>query len=222
MATVSSASSSPTFVSGGQTTLANSALASNFQSFLTLLTTQLKNQNPLEPLNTNEFTQQLVQFAGVEQQLKMNDTLSSLLTLNKTNAMTNALNFVGKTVTADGSTTRLVSGNAEWRINLPRAAREVAITIKDKDGNVVFTEKKNTMTAGTNSYVWNGRTSTGSLATDGDYTLTAAAIDTAGASMTAKTELSGVVDSVDLSTSTAMLRIGTLQVAMDKVTSISR
>lgn len=221
MATVSSASNSPTFVSGGQTTLNNSALASNFQSFLTLLTTQLKNQNPLEPLNTNEFTQQLVQFAGVEQQLKMNDTLSSLLTLNKTNTMTNALNFVGKTVTADGSTTKLASGRADWRISLPRDARAVTITIKDKDGNVVFTEQK-PMTAGTNSYVWNGKTSTGSIAPDGEYTLTAAATDSTGASMTAKTELSGIVDGVDLSTNTAMLRIGTLQVAMDKVTSISR
>ncbi|MGL5734402.1 MAG: flagellar hook capping FlgD N-terminal domain-containing protein, partial [Beijerinckiaceae bacterium] len=77
MATISNATT-PTFVSGGTTTLNNSALANNFQSFLTLLTTQLKNQNPLEPLNTNEFTQQLVQFASVEQQLKMNDTLGSL------------------------------------------------------------------------------------------------------------------------------------------------
>lgn len=221
MATVSGTSSSPTFVSGGKTTLSNNMLASNFQSFLTLLTTQLKNQNPLEPLNTNDFTQQLVQFAGVEQQLKMNDTLASLLTLNKTNNMTNALNFVGKTVTADGSTTKLASSRAEWRINLPRDAREVAVTIKDKDGNVVFTEKK-AMTAGTNPYVWNGRTSTGTLATDGDYTLTAAAIDASGATMTAKTELSGIVDGVDLSSTTPMLRIGTLQVAMDKVTSISR
>ncbi|MGL4494370.1 MAG: flagellar hook assembly protein FlgD [Beijerinckiaceae bacterium] len=220
MATISNATT-PTFVSGGTTTLNNSALANNFQSFLTLLTTQLKNQNPLEPLNTNEFTQQLVQFASVEQQLKMNDTLGSLLALNKTNTMTNALNFVGKTVTADGSTTKLSNGSAEWRINLPRTAREVAITIKDKDGNVVFTESK-PMTAGTNTYLWNGKNSTGALASDGDYTLTATAIDTSGQGMTAKTELSGIVDGVDLSSGTPLIRIGTLQVAMDRVTSISR
>ncbi|MGL5736343.1 MAG: flagellar hook assembly protein FlgD, partial [Beijerinckiaceae bacterium] len=130
-------------------------------------------------------------------------------------------NFVGKTVTADGSTTKLSNGSAEWRINLPRTAREVAITIKDKDGNVVFTESK-PMTAGTNTYLWNGKNSTGALASDGDYTLTATAIDTSGQGMTAKTELSGIVDGVDLSSGTPLIRIGTLQVAMDRVTSISR
>ena len=63
---------------------AGSTLAGNFQTFLTLLTTQLQNQNPLDPLDTNQFTQQLVQFAGVEQQLKTNDQLTSLVSLQKT------------------------------------------------------------------------------------------------------------------------------------------
>src|SRR6267154_2364876 len=58
-------------------------LASNFSTFLTLLTTQLKNQNPLDPLDTNQFTQQLVQFAGVEQQMKQNDQLATLISIEK-------------------------------------------------------------------------------------------------------------------------------------------
>ena len=73
-------------------------IAGNFQTFLTLLTTQLKNQNPLDPLDTNQFTSQLVQFARVEQQLKSNDQLSSLVSLQQTAQNTAALEFVGQKV----------------------------------------------------------------------------------------------------------------------------
>src|SRR5438876_9532024 len=72
-----------------------STLAGNFQTFLQLLTTQLQNQNPLDPLDTNQFTQQLVQFAGVEQQLKTNDQLTQLVSLQQTTQATQALGFVG-------------------------------------------------------------------------------------------------------------------------------
>ena len=88
-------------------------LADNFQTFLTLLTTQLKNQNPLDPLDTNQFTQQLVQFAQVEQQLKSNDQLSTLVSLQQTAQATQALNFVGSTAVVDGSTAALTNGSAE-------------------------------------------------------------------------------------------------------------
>src|SRR5476649_1984522 len=83
----------------------SNTIAGNFQTFLTLLTTQLKNQNPLDPLDTNQFTQQLVQFAGVEQQLKSNDQLTTLVSLQQTAQSTQALGFVGKTAVVDGSTT---------------------------------------------------------------------------------------------------------------------
>src|SRR3990170_788928 len=83
------------------------SIANNFDQFLTLLTTQLKNQSPLDPLDTNQFTAQLVQFAGVEQQLKTNETLTSLLSLNAAGTATSAVGFIGSTITADGATTRL-------------------------------------------------------------------------------------------------------------------
>ena len=86
--------------------LDNEEIASNFTMFLQLLTTQLKNQNPLDPLDTNQFTQQLVQFAQVEQQMKSNDLLSGRL-LEKSSEATAALAYVGSTVVVDGSTARL-------------------------------------------------------------------------------------------------------------------
>ena len=81
----------------------NTTIANNFQTFLTLLTTQLQNQNPLDPLDTNQFTQQLVQFASVEQQLRQNDQLATLVNLEKTAQSTAALAYVGYTAVVDGS-----------------------------------------------------------------------------------------------------------------------
>ena len=81
-----------------------STIAQNFNTFLQLLTTQLKNQNPLDPLDTNQFTQQLVQFAQVEQQMNTNTSLGTLVSLQQTAQSTAALGFLGSTVTVNGNT----------------------------------------------------------------------------------------------------------------------
>src|SRR5258708_18009769 len=95
-------------------------IAGNFQQFLQLLTTQLKNQDPMSPLDTNQFTQQLVQFAQVEQQLKGNDELSTLVSLQQTAQQTTALNFVGETVGVTGATAPLSDGKATWNMLVPK------------------------------------------------------------------------------------------------------
>src|SRR4249920_3472898 len=100
--------------------LDNDEIASNFTMFLQLLTTQLKNQNPLDPLDTNQFTQQLVQFAQVEQQLRSNDQLATLVSLQKTTQSTAALSFVGQNVVVDGSTAQLVNNQATWSFTSPK------------------------------------------------------------------------------------------------------
>src|SRR5215467_9403144 len=118
--------------------LDNVEIASNFTTFLQLLTTQLKNQNPLDPLDTNQFTQQLVQFAQVEQQMKSNDQLSSLVSLEKSAQATTALAYVGATVVVDGSTAALTNGSATWNLNVTKPST-ATITIKDSTGQNVFT-----------------------------------------------------------------------------------
>src|SRR6266404_9939054 len=97
--------SSSTSTSAATNALASQQIAGNFQSFLTLLTTQLQNQNPLDPLDTNQFTQQLVEFAGVQQQLDTNSQLTTLVSLQQSAQSTQALIYVGNTVAVDGSTT---------------------------------------------------------------------------------------------------------------------
>jgi len=211
----SGTSTNSTTVSGGTTGIAN-----NFDQFLTLLTTQLKNQSPLDPLDTNQFTAQLVQFAGVEQQLKTNETLSSLLSLNAAGTATNAVGFIGAKITADGATTRLIDGKAGWKVNMASAGT-ANITIKDSKGNVVQTATK-TLVAGDQTYSWDGTTSIGSKAPDGEYTITIDAKNVAGESVTAKTQIGGIVDGVDFTSSIPMLKIGSISVPIDKVKSVVR
>ncbi len=197
-----------------------SGIANNFDQFLTLLTTQLKNQSPLDPLDTNQFTAQLVQFAGVEQQLRTNETLGSLLSLSAAGTATNAVGFIGATVTADGTTTRLIDGKADWKVNMASAGT-ATITIKDSKGSVVQTLTK-TLTAGDQTYSWDGSTSVGTTAPDGEYSITIDAKNVAGESVTAKTQISGVVDGVDFTSSIPMLKIGSISIPIDKVKSVVR
>src|SRR3977135_604804 len=120
------------------TSTAGSTLSGNFQTFRTLLTTRLQTQNPLDPLDTNQFTQQLVQFAGVEQQLKTNDQLSSLVSLQQTAQSTQALTFVGKTAVVDGSTAALTTALAAWNLGF-KTNSNVKISIQNSTGQTVFT-----------------------------------------------------------------------------------
>jgi flagellar basal-body rod modification protein FlgD len=195
-------------------------IAENFDAFLMLLTTQLKNQNPLEPLDTNQFTQQLVQFASVEQQIKSNETLNALLNSSQSSIVSSAASFVGMQITADGATTRLADGKAQWRLNFARAAT-ATITIRDEDGNVVKTDTK-TFGSGNQQYGWNGLTSTGLPAPEGDYTITVTGRDVSGQAVTIKTEIAGKVDSVDMAGDDPVLLIGGVQVPLSNVKTISR
>jgi flagellar basal-body rod modification protein FlgD len=194
----------------------SSTLASNFDQFLTLLTTQLKNQNPLDPLDTNQFTQELVQFSSVEQLIKQNTTLTSLLSVSKATTNTNALNFVGKQITADGASTELANGSAHWSLTAPRAASQAVITVKDASGATVYSTTQS-LTAGANDFTWNGKSNSGSTAPDGTYTISVEAKDLSGTGVTVSSEISGVVTAVDLTGDTPVLSVGGVRVPVDKV-----
>lgn len=211
----SSSSSTSSSTSSSATGIAN-----NFDQFLTLLTTQLKNQSPLDPMDTNQFTQQLVQFAGVEQQLKTNDTLSSLLSLNAAGTATNAVGFIGSTITADGATAQLSDGAAAWKVN-SSAAGNATITIKDASGGVVQTMTRS-LVAGDQTLAWDGKTSIGTTAPDGSYTVTIDGRSVAGDALTVKTQISGVVDGVDFTSSIPTLKIGGISIPIDKVKGVVR
>jgi flagellar basal-body rod modification protein FlgD len=202
------------------TSTTNATLAGNFQTFLTLLTTQLQNQNPLDPLDTNQFTQQLVQFAGVEQQLKTNDQLTSLVALQQTAQSTQALGFVGKTAVVDGATTNLVNSAASWNLTVPKNSN-VAITIANSTGQNVFSGTY-PVTAGDNqAFAWDGKGNDGTQWPDGKYTLTATALDASGNPVAISTQIKGVVNSVDLTQSPPLLSINGQTYTVNQIKSIT-
>jgi len=198
----------------------NNTLAGNFQTFLTLLTTQLKNQNPLDPLDTNQFTQQLVQFAQVEQQLKSNDQLSTLVSLQKTAQSTQALGFVGETVVVDGANATLANGSAKWSLNVPKPAT-VSVTIQSTTGQTVFSGNY-TMNAGMQDFIWDGKSANGTQWPDGNYKITLTAQDTSGQAVAIPTEVEGVVNSVDITKSPPTLSVADQEFTLDKIKRIVR
>jgi flagellar basal-body rod modification protein FlgD len=196
-------------------------LASNFTQFLQLLTTQLKNQNPLDPLDTNQFTQQLVQFAQVEQQLKSNDQLSTLVTLQQTAQQTQALGYVGNTVAVDGEKATLTDEvNAAWQFNMTKPAT-ATFNVMNSTGETVYTGTY-TVQAGLQQFVWDGRGNNGNQWPAGSYKLKITAKDASNQPVAVSTEIQGVVDSVDLSKSPPVVMVAGQEFTIDKIKRVTR
>jgi flagellar basal-body rod modification protein FlgD len=195
-------------------------MAATFDQFLTLLTTQLQNQNPLDPLDTNQFTQQLVQFAGVEQQLKTNSQLEALIAQGKTQSVPAAAGFVGMKLTADGSTATLANNQASWSLKSP-AAGTATFTVTDKNNKTVYSETRK-ITAGQQSFGWNGKDQNKVTYPAGNYSLSVAAKDASGRAIAVSTEIEGVVDAVRFEGDVPILMMGNQQVAYDKVRQIQQ
>jgi flagellar basal-body rod modification protein FlgD len=214
-----SATTAPSVVSGtttppaGSSTasstngLASQQIAGNFQTFLQLLTTQLQNQNPLDPLDTNQFTQQPVEFASVEQQLNTNSSLQTLVSLQQTAQSTQALQFVGKTAVVSGSVNSLTNSSATWDLNIPSNSN-VTLSIANSAGQTVYSGTFSANAGNNQPFTWNGQGSDGTQWPDGQYTLTATAADASGTSVGVTTQVQGVVSSVDLTQSPPLLTIG--------------
>jgi flagellar basal-body rod modification protein FlgD len=204
---VSGTTQLPASSSNQASSSSSGTLAGNFQTFLTLLTTQLQNQNPLDPLDTNQFTQQLVQFAGVEQQLKTNDQLTSLVSLQQTTQATQALDFVGKNAVVDGSTAPMTNKVATWQLSIPTAST-LTVNIASSTGQNVFSGSYGVNAGDNQVFSWNGLGNDGTQWPDGKYTLTATAADASGNPVPVSTQIQGQVNSVDLTQSPPLLSIG--------------
>ena len=125
-----------------------SRLADNEQTFLKLLTVQLKNQDPMSPMDTNAFTAQITQMTGVEQQIVSNKLLTQLLSQNQSGLAYSALSMIGKNVTAAGTDRPLTNGQATWKINLASNASAATVQVVDSAGKVVWSGKPTSTTAG--------------------------------------------------------------------------
>lgn len=215
----SSTSSTSSSSASSANALASQQIAGNFQSFLQLLTTQLQNQNPLDPLDTNQFTQQLVEFAGVQQQLNTNDSLATLVSLQQATQSTEALSYVGKTVTVSGNTATMANSEAVWALSVPSAST-VDVSIASSTGQNVFNGTYNVSAGNNQPFEWNGMGSDGTQNPDGNYTLTATAKDSAGNTVAVTTSVGGVVSSVDLTQSPPLLTVGGQTYTLSQIQSI--
>jgi flagellar basal-body rod modification protein FlgD len=199
-------------------TSAFSTLTKNIDTFLTLLTTQLRNQDPLEPLDTEKFTSQLVQFASVEQSIRTNSHLEALIALQSSQDRSTALDLVGREASVASDKTALRSGSAHWSYILPNAAGAVALTVLDANGRPIARTAGRTE-AGRHDFAWDGAVN-GGRAPDGVYTLRVDALGADGAAITAEIETTLRVEAAQFG-ATTLLETAAGAVPIDRVRRIS-
>jgi flagellar basal-body rod modification protein FlgD len=195
-------------------------LSTNFDTFLTLLTTQLKNQDPLSPMDSNEFTQQLVQFSQVEQQINANQNLETLISLTKNRSATDAVSYLGKTLTLTDGTAALMNDNATWAYSLDGDAARTKLTVTNATGKIVYTADGETG-SGFHAFDWDGKDNQGISQPPGAYVLKVVSATDSGATVPTHVASQGIVSEVDLTGSEPLLMIGPVGVPLSKATLVS-
>lgn len=194
-------------------------LTGDLNRFLTLLVTQLQNQDPLEPLDANQFTSQLVQFASVEQQINQNANLEKLLAAQTGNGVGASIGYLGKTVEAKGAMIALQDGAADATYTLAAKATDAVAVVRDAGGKTVYSSKIDP-SAGRHTFHWDGRTTEGRPLDDGTYSLQILAKNYTGATVPATQTWFGRVTGIGGGTDGAMLNIGDDQLRLADVLSI--
>jgi flagellar basal-body rod modification protein FlgD len=197
-------------------------LSGDFNTFLTLLTTQLQNQDPLSPMDTSQFTSQLVEFASVEQQVNMNTNLQALMSMQQTSDSLQALQLVGANVTINSNTATLSEATgspATWGFSSPSPATG-AVTITSSTGQVAFTGTM-PLSAGSQTYTWNGQGNNGVSWPDGNYTLSINAVGANGQPVTVTTQVQGTISSVNVSQTPLQVTVGGQNYPISAIQSIN-
>lgn len=190
-----------------QTRLATANLANNFDTFLTLLTEQLRNQDPLDPLESEQFVQQLVQFSSVEQQIASNESLEALLSLQQTDAQLTALEFIGKEATLSFDVTVVEKGEGRWEYALAQEADSVELLIFDENNKQVR-RLEGDKSEGTHEAVWDGKDEGGNQLPDGLYRLEVIAKDGENNDIANAVRITHRVTGVEMSGGQAQVSIG--------------
>jgi flagellar basal-body rod modification protein FlgD len=204
-----------------ETAKSSASLGKTFDDFLTLLTVQLKNQDPLSPMDSAQFTSQLVGFAGVEQAIAQNDKLAKMLDYNKSQELLNASGYIGKTIEAETDKIVLKDDEAaKFSVTVDGKAQNTVIAIRNSTGQTVRTLTM-TLDAGNHQMQWDGKTNEGQDAASGIYTLAVTATDERGDTVNAKTfGISKVTDVKQDDTSGTLLSMSGATVTLDKVVRI--
>lgn len=207
-----------TGASGGGSS--GTGFADDFQTFLTLLTTQLQQQDPMEPMKTKEFTQQLVSFSQVEQAIKQNQKLEDVAAAVSADNFSGMVGFLGKDVTMDTNKAQLSGGKASWTYDLGATADDVQLRIKNSNGTVVR-EMDGPTEQGQHSVTWDGTDNIGNPLPEGPYSLDVAAKTAGGQSIEAKVTVQGRVEGVESDAGTHKLRVNGRAVPLDTLLKVS-
>ena len=214
--TSSAASSAGAASSTGNAALG--ALSSNFGNFLSLLMTQLQNQDPTSPLDTNQFTSELVQFSSVEQQIQTNTSLTQLIQLTQAGEVMQSSSMLGRQVTVNSDHVPLQNGKGAVQFTAP-AAEPVAIAVYD-DSGVKIRDASVTAVKGSNTWTWDGTDNAGHSVADGSYQVVVSGGTTNGTTAALPFSVSGIATGVLNQNNTVQLQLGALSVGFDKVLSV--
>ena len=205
---------------GSQSAASLAKIDEDLNRFLTLLVTQLQNQDPLDPMDANEFTSQLVAFAGVEQQIFANSNLEKLLQLEQTNQISALVNFIGTTIEAEGRTVPLENSKAAFTYDMPAGTANGTVTITNSAGLTVFTSDADT-TSGKHTFNWDGRNQSGIVQPDGAYNVLVSGLDFAGNLLDIAHTMLGRVTGVGIDGGLATLFLGDdIVIGQDKVVAV--
>ncbi len=186
--------------------------------FMEMLIVQLQNQDPLSPMENQEFTAQLASLTQVEQLRDANANLEALQLYQSSINNAQSVSLIGKSIKAAGDNITLVeSGDAKLSFTLGGAASNVKVNIFDSEGNVVRTIEKENMDSGLNSIDWNGTDNNGNRLDIGDYTFTVSATDDQGASINAVTLIAGIVQGVRFDSGVPMLNVDGTEVSIGDI-----
>jgi flagellar basal-body rod modification protein FlgD len=192
-------------------------------AFLRLLTTQLQNQDPLNPTDSTEFTAQLAQFSSLEQLSNVNETLNTLKLYQASINNAQAVGFIGKDIVANGNSVEMKGGQpVTCDYEIPAAAKSVVVTIYDATGNFVRDYQKTELVAGKQSFTWDGRDRNGNTVADGAYTFEVQAVDQKGAKLNVTTFSKGTVTGVTFEDGITYLITGKNKTAIGNVTQVTQ
>jgi flagellar basal-body rod modification protein FlgD len=183
---------------------ARTRLSDNYDTFLILLTAQLQNQDPLAPMDSTQFTQQLVQFSQVEQQIRTNEQLESLVGQYQAASAGAALSYLGRNALIESNDTTLSGGHASWGYTLDAAASDVTLSVRDASGRTVF-EAPGERAQGTHLFTWQGVDQNGDPVPDGVYRLTVTARDESGENVGSTLTVRERIMGVDFSGATPLI-----------------
>ena len=214
-ATASSGTTSASTTTGNN---AMQSLSSNFSNFLTMLMTQLKNQDPSSPMDTNQFTTELVQFSSVEQQINTNTSLTQLIQLTQAGEVMQGRNMVGKQVTVQSDHVPLQNGKGTVTFTAP-SAEPVAIAITNDSGQQITTAVL-TASQGANTWTWNGLDASGNTVPDGSYKVVVEGANTDGTTTALPFTVTGTSTGVQSANNAVQLELGALTVPFSAVQNV--